>query len=151
MNKTWTSGSDILLSYNEMLEEIQKYSPEEIFIGCDSQPKKDEIVFVEAVCVLRKSLGARFWTRKRRVSKKNLPVLGLRLIKEVTLACSIAIKLREKVDAKITIHADISPNEQNKSNKVAEQAVSYIKGLQFNYAIKPNAWASCTVADRRTK
>lgn len=151
MVKDWTGGNSCIFSHEEMIDEILKYDPEEIFIGCDSQPVKDNVIFVEAVCVRKESKGGRFWTRKHKVSKSKIPALNLRLIHEVNMACMTAIEIRDRTGCSITVHADVSPHKKNKSNKVAEQVISYIKGLQFKYAIKPDSWASCSVADRRTK
>ncbi len=151
MNEKWIGGNDKNYLEDEIIQDILEYVPEKIFIGCDSQPVKDKIAFVKAICVVRDDKGARFWTQRMLVPKRNFTVLNVRLIEEVNLACSTAIRLRERVPYEIVVHADISPHEENKSNKVAQQAIAYIKGLQFDYAIKPDSWASCSVADRKTK
>ncbi len=151
MSKKWTGGNDKSYLESEIIDDILKYAPEKIFIGCDSQPIKNKIVFVKAICVVREDKGARFWTQRITVPKKNFTVLSVRLIEEVNLACNTAIQLRESLPYEIVVHADISPHEKNRSNKVAQQAIAYIKALQFEYAIKPDSWASCSVADRKTK
>jgi predicted RNase H-related nuclease YkuK (DUF458 family) len=64
----------------------------------------------------------------------------------------IADEIRKtKPELLINVHADIASSPANKSNKVAKVAQSYISGMGFSAAIKPDAWAAATIADKLTK
>ncbi len=151
MNQLWKSGSSISYSIKEVLETIRDYKPEKIFIGCDSQPVKTELIFALAICLVHPHKGARFWTRRTIEPRSKYPALSIRLIEEVSQACLLGETVRKETGLPVTIHADINPSPKHPSNKVVRQIVSYIKAMDFDYAIKPDSWASFTVADRMSK
>ena len=151
MEHTWIGGNGKSYSGGELLEIINKYQPEKVFIGCDSQQVKDNLIFALAVCLTHSNKGARFWTRRLKKSKLKYPALATRLLEEVNQACLLGEVIRSETGLPVVIHADINPSSEHPSNKVAGQIISYIKGMNFDYAIKPDSWASCTVADRMSK
>jgi predicted RNase H-related nuclease YkuK (DUF458 family) len=55
-------------------------------------------------------------------------------------------------DAEIELHLDISPaHKQNGTSQFADMLTGFAKGSGFNVKIKPNAWASQSVADKHSK
>jgi len=147
----WLGGDGNSYSGKELLETIGHYQPEKIFIGCDSQQVGDRLIFAIAICLTHAEKGARFWTRRLKKSKASYPALAVRLIEEVSQSCLLGEVIRRETGLPIVIHADINPSPEHPSNRVAGQIIAYIKGMNFDYAIKPDSWASCTVADRMSK
>jgi hypothetical protein len=72
---------------------------------------------------------------------------------EIEYSMEIANYLRENsekvlLDEKLTsIHVDISPKLENKSNSIFQAAVGYIKGMGFICKTKPDAIAASYAAD----
>ena len=52
----------------------------------------------------------------------------------------------------IEVHIDASPVEAKmKTSRFIEMLQGYVTGAGFIYKVKPNAWASQTVADKHSK
>ena len=52
----------------------------------------------------------------------------------------------------IDLHIDVSPfNLKNGTSKFSDMLKGYVAGAGFECRIKPDAWASQTVADRHSK
>ena len=146
---TWFGGNGVSYTEREVFEELSSLNPSKVYVGCDSQPVKDHLVFALAVCIL--DSGARYWIRRTSVSPSLYPSLSLRLINEVVEACLCANKIRERLDVDVAVHADVNASSKYPSNRVEKQVINYIKGMGFEYAVKPDSWASCSVADRHSK
>jgi predicted RNase H-related nuclease YkuK (DUF458 family) len=58
-----------------------------------------------------------------------------------------------KFDASlIELHLDISPIScGNATSKFSDMLKGYVQGYGFNYRIKPDAWASQSIADKHSK
>ena len=52
----------------------------------------------------------------------------------------------------IELHLDVSPfNLNNATSKYSDMLKGFVQGYGFEYQLKPNAWASQTIADRHSK
>ena len=146
---TWFGGNGVSYKEREVLSLLKEISPPKIYVGCDSQQVKDELIFALAVCVTHSN--ARYWIRRTSVSPSMYPSLGLRLINEAVEACMYADKIRSVLGVPVAVHADVNASSKHPSNRVATHIINYIKGMGFEYAVKPDSWASCSVADKHNR
>ena len=52
----------------------------------------------------------------------------------------------------IELHLDVSPFEKNNStSKLSVMLKGYVQGFGVDYRLKPDAWASQTIADKHSK
>jgi len=73
-----------------------------------------------------------------------------RMLFEVTNSVEVAYEispLLDTYDIPLEVHADINPNIKCESSKALSEAVGYILGMGYEFRVKPNAWASSSVAD----
>jgi len=145
----WFGGNGKEYTKEQVLEELRKYAPSRIYVGCDSQMYNNRLIFALAICVT--DSGARYWVRRSIESPDAYPSLSMRLINEVVEACTVSDELRNTLNIPITVHADVSEGKKNRSSKVQKRVVNYIKAMGFDYAIKPDSWASFSVADKHSK
>ena len=132
---------------------ILKFSDEkfEIFIGTDSQKvrKRNMVWYSTVICLYRKGKGAHLVYTK----EKRTDIVGIknRLKEEVNYSLGLAVYLRDNeilYDRNIVkLHLDLSPEIENESNKILKEMTGWVKGMQFDYRIKPDSCASSYVAD----
>jgi len=82
-------------------------------------------------------------------------VLINRITEEVRRSIELAETLCNSIPIEqenVEIHIDASPVEaKQKTSKFIDMLKGYVQGAGFVCKIKPNAWASQTVADRHSK
>ena len=140
------------------IKEIAKYisdtSPEtKIYIGCDSEVVKDKKVRYTIVVVVHidGSKGAKVFggfEHERNVDNIKKPFY--RLMNEVYKVSNLYLKLADAIgDRTIEVHLDLNSNDKHISNKVAKQALGYVKGVcGVDAKLKPDAFAASFAADR---
>lgn len=132
---------------------ILKFPDEEfeIFIGTDSQKvrKRNLIWYSTVICIYRKGKGAHLIYTK----EKRQDIVGIknRLKEEVNYSIGLAVFLRDNeilYDKNVVkLHLDLSPEIENESNKVLKEMTGWVKGMGFEYRIKPESCASSYAAD----
>lgn len=123
-----------------------------VFVGSDSQLTSGAWIFASVICLYWPGRGGRYFFKRQKKIKSTYSCLEDRLLSEVHSSVMVADELRKsKPDLQIHVHADIASNPSNRSSKVAKIAQSYISGMGFLPAIKPDAWAAATIADKLTK
>lgn len=124
----------------------------EVFVGSDSQLSSDRWIFATVICLYWPGKGGRYFFQRCHRARSTYSRLEDRLLSEVHESVMIAEKIRDtKPKLQIHVHADIASSANNKSNKVARLAQSYISGMGFSAAIKPDAWAAASIADKLTR
>ena len=81
---------------------------------------------------------------------RNKELVNERMMYEVGKSIEVAYEIAPLLDLyeiKLEIHADISPNPVNESNKALQQAVGYILGMGYDFKVKPYAYCSSHIAD----
>ena len=97
--------------------------------------------------------GENIFFRKVFDKRQNFPSLVQRILREVQDSIEIGMNIAEHVpQAKIELHLDISPAYKNNgTSKISEMVTGYAKASGFDCKIKPDAWASQSVADKHSK
>ena len=152
----WATGSGEAVTLESALEKISTHvkSGAKIFIGSDSSPKGERFVFATAICIHGTDgmPGGRYFFKKGSVPVKNMPTLFHRMTKEVQNAVDVALYVDSKVpDANIEILIDIGENPRGRTWRFVESLTGYAKSTGFPVKIKPEAWASASVADKHSK
>jgi hypothetical protein len=146
----WFGGDGKEYTYSQVLEYLQGTVPDEVHIGSDSHLIRGVVVFASAICVFKEGVGNRYFIRREK--HKVFPTLRMRLHKEVFSSVHIANSLKETFpEMSLFVHADLNPNPVHRSNSCFKELTNYIKAMGFDFYIKPDAWASCSVADKHAK
>lgn len=160
MDEVWRTGDtkcNKVLSYSEVVQEIKKHVSlnGSIYIGTDSFIEKKRCVFATAICLhgAEGQKGGNYFFRRASFKREEFSSLVQRIMQEVADSIQLAMSVSEDVpSAKIEIHLDISPAKaSNGTSKLADMLTGYARASGFEYKIKPDAWASQSVADKHSK
>lgn len=152
-----------ILEYLESLfdEEMEKGYQLKVCVGTDSQKVGGgEYKFATVILITTtEDLGGVIVGRggliiastyNHTFKNRNKELVNERMMYEVGKSIEVAYEIAPLLDLyeiKLEIHADISPNPVNESNKALQQAVGYILGMGYDFKVKPDAYASSHVAD----
>ena len=154
--KKWISGSGIVRSFEEVENIVLSHSlNNQIFIGSDSFLTKKRTCFVTAVCLLTKNKGGKYFLYKEYLKTNQFTILSTRITEEVRRSIELAeyfMNIGDILPQDIELHLDVSPfGTKNGTSKFSDMLKGYVQGYGFGCKLKPNAWASQTVADKHSK
>jgi len=121
-----------------------------ICVGTDSQVHTHTINFASVIVFVREKQGGFMFINKSSIRKNGMHIKE-RLIMEVGKSVEIAYSIYEilmKHGVPLEVHADINRDEDCLSHIALKEALGYIKGMGFDFKIKPDAFASSSCADR---
>ena len=130
------------------IKELLKGGKYTLHIGTDTKPYLESTTLITTICLREKGKGALVFYQKRKLETFS-SVLD-RLLHEAVISLEVAEEVKGFTDMVPTIHADVNPNEQNLSNRVADAIMGMIKGMGYPVLIKPDAWAA-DIADMYTR
>ena len=157
IHKKWTSGSGIECNFISIVKILKKSlrTGSKIFLGTDSFTNNKKICFASALCLSGGKSPNRYFIYKDFCSSKKYKQLSLRVTEETRRSIEMAEILIYNYDIdvdNIEIHLDISPLHMNNgTSKFSEMLKGYVSGFGLECRLKPNAWASQSVADRHSK
>lgn len=144
----WFDGSDKQYTFDQVLEQLRQYNAH-ICLGTDSQVSGQNVTFATAICMPGHGYGGRFFVYKQTLPRSMFKVLVTRLQQEVQFSIETATILSEAGITDFELHIDVSPSmTRHGSAKAAEMLRKYVQAYGIEYKIKPEAWASGSVADR---
>ena len=157
-DKKWSTGAGNSLALREIIKNISEHLKnhnKKIFIGSDSHMTKKKVCFVTTVCLLSDRKGGRYFFYKENESYNRFSALSTRITEEVRRSIELAEYITQNYNVPaglIELHLDVSPfSAKNGTSKLSEMLKGYVQGYGFECKLKPNAWASQTVADRHSK
>ena len=132
-----------------------------VAIGTDSQKNSNGYRFATVIVIIREEnlgdgvvmgrggmiVAKTYYSDKYRQTRGGVKE---RMLFEVANSVEIAYEispLLDSYDIPLEVHADINPDVKWESNKALSEAVGYILGMGYEFRVKPNAWASSSVAD----
>lgn len=132
-----------------------------VAIGTDSQKNSNGYRFATVIVIIREEnlgdgvvmgrggmiVAKTYYSDKYRQTRGGVKE---RMLFEVANSVEIAYEispLLDTYDIPLEVHADINPDVKWESNKALSEAVGYILGMGYEFRVKPNAWASSSVAD----
>ena len=155
--KKWISGSGNETPFKEVRQIIKEKNTKgyNIFIGSDSFISGGRVCFATAVCLHSSGQGSRYFFYKEKKPAKMFSQLSARILEEARRSVELAEYFITKstcVASDIELHLDVSPFHKNeKTSKFSEMLKGYVQGYGFECKLKPNAWASQSVADKHSK
>ena len=155
--KNWSTGSNKKIDFYEILKIIKDHTLKgaKIFIGSDSFIANKKVCFATAVCLYGSPLGGRYFFFKEKEPKNSFKILVTRITEETRRSLEIACLFMEeyKIDSSlIELHLDVSPfSAGNATSKFSDMLKGYVQGYGFDYRLKPDAWASQSIADKHSK
>ena len=153
----WTTGNENKIDFYEALKLIREYvrSGAKIFIGSDSFVSKGKVCFASAICLHGGENNGRYFFYKELVPKGPFGHLVSRITEETRRSVEIACLLMNEYGVSpknIELHLDVSPfGTNNGTSKYSDMLKGYVQGYGVNYRLKPDAWASQTIADKHSK
>jgi uncharacterized protein len=143
-----TLNGDLVPDIKDKIKELLRNNKYTLHIGTDTKPYLNSTTLITTICLREKGKGALVFYQKRKLETFN-SVLD-RLLHEAVISLEVAEEVKEFTNMIPTIHADVNPNEQNLSNRVADAIMGMIKGMGYPVLIKPDAWAA-DIADMYTR
>lgn len=153
----WLSGSGEKKTFEEIIKISKRFLTKgsKIFIGSDSFINKKKINFATAICLYGGDVPSRYFFAKDHVPESRFNVLVTRITEEVRRSVELAEYMMENYNINsenIELHIDVSPfHMKNGTSKFSEMLRGYVAGAGFECRVKPEAWASQSVADKHSK
>jgi predicted RNase H-related nuclease YkuK (DUF458 family) len=152
----WHTGSGYEIDFEDVLKEVHQHSRKNgnIFVGCDSQIIKSRCVFSTIICLhgADDQSGGKYFFNREKISKKHFPTLVTRLTKEVEKSIEIASMITDiNPNIEVEIHIDANAKHNEATSKFSDMLIGYARGAGFSCKIKPDAWASSSIADKHSK
>ena len=152
LSTKWKNSVGKHYEFDNIIELILEFPQSQIHVGTDSHFKSGKLIYATVIAIYSPGICSRYFF-KRKIEKNYKLGMASRLLKEVQDSIETAARVRNhlEISKKISVHADISCNKQNKSNIVYEQARRWIMGMGFECKMKPISWASSSIADLHAK
>lgn len=143
------------ISYDDFIKEMRSLNAEglDVYIGTDSQVIKQKISIATCICFYKRGITKnRVFYVKKRVSEERYPTLRARMLFEAYTSLEAALEVDPYVEGGLTVHLDIGSDFRiNKTAKFSKELQILVKSQGFGCEIKPNSWASSSIADMYTK
>lgn len=155
--KNWISGSGISFDFYQILKLIKEHTfkGSRIFIGTDSFVSDQKVCFASAICLHSEALGGRYFFFRDYLPEKRFLALVSRITEEARRSVEIGCLLMDEYNFEpsvIELHLDVSPfSAGNATSKFSDMLKGYVQGYGFDYRLKPDAWASQSIADKHSK
>jgi predicted RNase H-related nuclease YkuK (DUF458 family) len=152
----WHTPSGRELQESELLEEIKKAVSEhaKVYVGCDSAVVGDHVFFADVVCLHGGDgwQGGRYFFKREGIERKVVPTLKVRITEEANRTVMTASMLMEHIDPDcMEIHLDVNRSKIHASSVLAERLSAYARSLGVDVKLKPDSWASTTIADKHSR
>jgi len=151
----WMNASGEYQSIDQMTSQIVEYSSKgcTLYVGADSMLISDTCVFAVVIALHdRDHRIAKYFYRKIKKTESKYRDIKLKILEEVAYAVDAAHFILEKCpEAKLEIHVDISTKKSHKSSTLYSTIKGWIAGLGVPLKVKPDSWASSSIADWHTK
>ena len=132
---------------NELIE-ILKAPDAEVYVGSDSHLIGGLWQFATVLCIYYPGRGGRYFISKEKRTKSEYRSLRDRLFAESMASVNLATQINDLTGIVPTIHLDVSNNLAEGSGRFAGELSSTCRAMGFPVEIKPNSWASSTIADK---
>lgn len=122
----------------------------DIHVGSDSHYIGGEWIFATVICAYKKGKGGNFFYRRKKLPKGNFKSLYDRLMQEVCFSLEAAEELKGIVDRDPKIHLDVNTSV-TATSKFSGRLANYVQSMGYEAKVKPEAWASSSIADKKAR
>ena len=122
----------------------------DIHVGSDSHYIGGEWIFATVVCAYKQGKGGNFFYRRKRLPKNVFKSLYDRMMQEVCFSLEAAEELRTTIERDPKIHLDVNTGA-TASSKFLGRLTSYVQSMGYEAKVKPDAWASSSIADKKAR
>ena len=151
----WSDPEGKQVSDVELVHMMKAYSQNGgiIYVGTDSMYVCKKCTFVAVIAFHDNTQKiAQYFFKKFKEDNLKFADLKCKILEEVNLSVQTAqFVLRKIPDAKIEVHADIGIKQACATKKFYTLIKGWITGLGVKLKIKPDSWASSSIADWHTK
>mgnify|MGYP003110307046 CR=1 FL=1 len=152
----WYTGTGYEIEYKDLIKVVENHTKAggTVYIGTDSFLTKKHCVFATAICLHGGKLeGGRYFIQKNKPSAKKFKVLLSRIMAEVEKTIYFALKIHEDCPkANIELHLDIGASTaEGATAQYSDMLTGYAKSSGFSCKVKPDSWASSSIADKHSK
>jgi predicted RNase H-related nuclease YkuK (DUF458 family) len=155
--KDWITGAGNHIVFSDVISLVQKYinCRSKIFIGSDSFVSGKKTCFATTLCLHGGIYGGRYFFYKENLPKNMHEQLVTRITEETRRSIELAEILM--IDHNFScedmeLHLDVSPfHANNGTSRLSDMMKGYVQGYGLSCRLKPNAWASQSVADKHSK
>ena len=149
----WVSGSATSHDLKEIIENIKSRKCKKVFVGCDSHLRGPKYVFAMVIATYSNEQGGKFFFKRKKVADSRFKNSKVRLLEEVNYIVMLGNLLKDELgdDIEIHTHFDLNPNTAYLSSQLVPHAKSYAHAMGFIPTLKPDAWASSSIADMKAK
>lgn len=155
--KNWITGSGDDVEFDDVVSFAKKYvaNGSKIFIGSDSFVSGNKTCFATTLCLHGGSFGGRYFFYKENLPKNIHTQLVNRITEETRRSIELAefLMTEQSFDCdNIELHLDVSPfHANNGTSRLSDMMKGYVQGYGLSCRLKPNAWASQSIADKHSK
>lgn len=122
----------------------------DIHVGSDSHYIGGEWIFATVICAYKQGRGGNFFYRRKRLPKGFFKSLYDRMMQEVCFSLEAAEELKEIVNREPKIHLDVNTST-TATSKFTGRLTSYVQSMGYEAKVKPEAWASSSIADKKAR
>ncbi len=156
-----------LISYLEKIfdEELENGRDFKVCVGTDSQRRGKGYRFATVIVIatyedlgdgVTVGRGCKVICKNYIKNTYNKTKEGVkeRMLFEVSKSIEVAYEispLLDLYDIPLEVHADINPDIKWESSKAINEAVGYIRGMGYDFKVKPDAWAASKSADKASR
>lgn len=152
---TWISASGSVKSDEEFASVVKKFVSEgcKVYVGTDSMLRGDSCNFATVIAFHNNDIRVANYHYKRfKVINAEYVDLQSKITEEVSLAIQAAQFVNDLCpNASIEVHVDIGKSNVNKTRKLLPMVRGWVSGMGYDLRVKPESWASSSIADNHTK
>jgi len=153
--KLWHDSTGNKYSDKKIKEMIVEYANNggTVYVGADSMMNSDSCSFAAVIALHnREPKIARYFVKKINSRESKYKDIQIKIFEEVSLALQTAQFVLEVCPvANIEIHVDISAKKTNKTSRFYSMVKGWVSGMGLPLKVKPESWASSSIADLHTK
>ena len=147
------TGNPVTFEY--IKAKIKNYSDTggTIYVGADSMLNASTCSFASVIAFHNNEQRiATYFYKKSKIKEEKFKDVKIKILHEVNLALEAAqFVLDACPEAKLEVHVDISTKKKHLTSRLYATVKGWVSGLGYNLKVKPDSWASSSIADWHTK
>jgi len=151
----WHDADGIQRDIDYIMDDINLYTKKGgvVYIGADSMMNCTTCSFASVIALHdHDQKVAKYYFKKLKKKESKYKDVKLKILEEVNIAIQTAeLVLKICPSAKVELHVDISTEKANLTSRFYALVKGWVSGMGFKLKVKPESWASSSIADWHTK